>query len=91
MADPRTKEELLAEINNKKSDNKSYIEFKESLQSLVQDIDALMNPSEEGGKLLDEETTKSLYEKYTNTAKQLNAYLTVPKKMQLLRLTTGEQ
>ena len=58
MADPRTKEELLAEINNKKSDNKSYIEFKESLQNLMQDIDALMNPSEEGWKLLDEETTK---------------------------------
>ena len=41
----------------------------------MQDIDTLMNPTEEGWKLLDEDTTASLYEKYTNTAKDLNAYL----------------
>ena len=75
MADPRTKEELLEEIKNKQSDNESYAKFKASLQSLVQDIDSLMIPTEEGWKLMDQETTESLYEKYSNTAKHLNAYL----------------
>jgi len=52
MADQRTKEELLQEIINKQSANESYAKFKESLQDLTQDIDALMNPTEEGWKLL---------------------------------------
>ena len=75
MADTRTKEELLVEIGNKESANASYKNFKESLQNLMQDIDTLMMPSEEGWKLLDEEMAASLYEKYTNTARHLSAYL----------------
>ena len=75
MADQRTKEELLQEIINKQSANESYAKFKESLQDLTQDIDALMNPTEEGWKLLDEETFAPLYDKYMKTAKHLSAYL----------------
>ena len=75
MAEPRTKEELLEQISNRKSENEFYTKFKESLQDLMQDIDNLMKPTEEGWKLLDEETASSLYEKYTNTAKHLSTYL----------------
>ena len=75
MADPRTKEELLAEISIRQSSDESYIKFKKSLQDLTQDIDKLMYPTEEGWKLLDEETMEPLFEKYLETAKYLNAYL----------------
>ena len=75
MADQRTKEELLSEINSKESGNESYINFKESLQVLTQEIDTLMKPTEEGWKLLDDETVKSLLEKYKTTAKHLDSYL----------------
>ena len=44
MADPRTKEELLQEIESTASENESYKECKTSLAELNQDIDKLMKP-----------------------------------------------
>ena len=45
------------------------------MQDLTRDIDKLMYPTEEGWKLLDEETMEPLFGKYLETAKYLNAYL----------------
>ena len=75
MADPRTKEELLKEIENAASENESYQEFKTSLAELNQDIDKLMKPGKEGWKLLDKTTFDPLYAKYLKTAKNLSNFL----------------
>ena len=75
MADPRTKEELLQEIENTASENDSYKKFKESLTDLNHNIDELMKPGKEGWKLLDSDTFVPLYEKYLKTAKHLSNFL----------------
>ena len=75
MADPRTKEELLKEIENAASENESYQEFKTSLAELNQDIDKLMKPGKEGWKLLDKKTFDPLYTKYLRAAKNLSNFL----------------
>ena len=75
MADPKTKEELLSEIQKSQLDNIYYRQFKEALEKLTEDIDKLMRPSEEGWTLLDEKNYPPLYAKYLDTAKKLNAFL----------------
>ena len=71
MADPRTREELVKEIENTASENENYKGFKDALAELNQKIDELMKPGKEGWKLLDEETFVPLYDNYLKTAKKL--------------------